>query len=116
VLFVKTCHPSGIKANNEVTVFHVQALTCFNFPHVEVDSGLAATSGDKVPMNMNSRTPELMSELLHRFSAKLLIDLSTQDGSWGAAALSKGVPYIGFCFSNAHVHCLAVSSICLELQ
>ena len=65
---------------------------------------MASTSGEKVPMNMNSRSPELIAELLHRFSVKLLIDLSCQDGSWGSVALSKGVPYIGFCFSAAHVH------------
>jgi hypothetical protein len=57
---------------------------------------------------MNSRSPELIAELLHRFSVKLLIDLSCQDASWGAVALSKGVPYIGYCFSAAHVHYLAL--------
>ena len=117
MLFVKYFHTSGITAKYEVTVLDGQALVCFHFPHVvEVESGMAATSGEKVPMNTNSRSPDLMSELLHRFSVKLLIDLSTQDGSWGAAALSRGVPYIGFCFGNAHVHCRAVSMMCFELQ
>ena len=88
--------------------YHSLSFGVSSYANVKVEAGLASTSGEKVPMNMNSRSPELIAELLHRFSAKLLIDLSCQDASWGAVALSKGVPYIGYCFSAAHVHYLAL--------
>jgi hypothetical protein len=62
-------------------------------------------------MNYSARGQELMQEVLHRFGTKLLIDLSVQDSGWGAAALNRGIPFLGVCFNASHVRSLALHSI-----
>ncbi len=67
-----------------------------------MDAALAAFAGEKAPMNSFERGQDLLGEILHRYQSRLVLDLSAQDGSWGAAALSRGTPYMGVCFNASH--------------
>lgn len=78
--------------------------SCFlYFNNYQVDAALAPLSGEKMPVNSFQRSQDLLVEILHRFQSRLVVDLSAQDGSWGAAALSRGTPYMGVCFNMTHV-------------
>ena len=68
-------------------------------------------------MTSLSRSTLLLEEFMHRFHAKAVIDLSCMDGTWAAAAMNRGVPYVGFCNNISHVCSSAFAKYsCMQMQ
>lgn len=78
-------------------------------------SGLAADDpennvrrgeNDTEPLSYHSRVPELYSEIMHRFEAKAVWDLTCLDGVLAMTCIMESRPYVGIAQTEAHKNLL----------
>ena len=60
----------------------------------------------KAPVFYSPTPLKLAMELLHDYSAAVMIDGTPSDGSMAMAALLNFTTYVGFCFNSEHVEAL----------
>lgn len=70
------------------------------------DSGPAAVDSPAEPMNFESMVPAIWEEMIHRVSAKAVLNLTEADGVLATVCLEAGVPYLGISFGASHSEAL----------
>ncbi|CAK0836438.1 unnamed protein product [Prorocentrum cordatum] len=73
---------------------------------VEHKKDKATKASDLVPAFWHEGPPALATEVAHLLQATSIIDLTPGSGHWAMYAVRKQIPYLGVCFTDAHVELL----------
>ncbi|CAK0890745.1 unnamed protein product [Prorocentrum cordatum] len=73
---------------------------------VEHKKDKATKASDLVPAFWHEGPPALATEVAHLPQATSIIDLTPGSGHWAMYAVRKQIPYLGVCFTDAHVELL----------
>ena len=73
---------------------------------VEHNTSKATKGSDLVPAFWHEGPQALATELAHLLQATAIIDLTPGSGHWAMYSVRKQIPYLGCCFTSAHIDML----------
>jgi hypothetical protein len=103
----RTVAKDPVDGSNEATEAGADDASVAEAAEKSEPSAVVEGDGTMVPISYWGSDMALYEELLHRLSAKVVIDLTALDGNLAMAAMKSGVPYLGVCQTHSHATALA---------